>query len=31
MFGIAFFMATFTKKKQALHDIIANTVVINKE
>jgi uncharacterized RDD family membrane protein YckC len=30
-FGIGFFMATFTKKKQALHDIIANTVVINKE
>lgn len=29
--GIGFLMAGFTKKKQALHDIIAECLVINKE
>jgi len=28
--GIGFIMAAFTQKRQALHDIFANTVVINK-
>ena len=29
--GIGFFMAGFTQQKQALHDIMAKTLVINKE
>jgi uncharacterized RDD family membrane protein YckC len=28
--GIGFFMAAFTKKKQALHDILASCLVVNK-
>ncbi len=31
IFFIGFIMAAFTQKKQALHDIIANTLVLKKE
>jgi len=31
IFLIGFFMAAFTQKKQALHDIIANALVLKKE
>jgi uncharacterized RDD family membrane protein YckC len=27
LFGIGFFMAAFTKKKQGLHDLMAGTIV----
>jgi uncharacterized RDD family membrane protein YckC len=30
LFGIGFFMAAFTSKKQALHDIIAETLVVKR-
>lgn len=30
IFGIGFIMAAFTQKKQALHDTLAKTVVVNK-
>jgi uncharacterized RDD family membrane protein YckC len=30
-FGIGFLMAGFTEKKQALHDMIARTLVVNNE
>jgi uncharacterized RDD family membrane protein YckC len=31
LFGIGYIMAAFTKKKQALHDFIANSVVVYKD
>jgi len=31
IYGIGFFMALFTKKKQGLHDMIAKTLVVTKE
>jgi hypothetical protein len=31
IYGIGFIMAVFTKKKQALHDKIADTFVVSKE
>jgi uncharacterized RDD family membrane protein YckC len=30
LLGIGFLMAAFTRKKQALHDMIADTLVVNR-